>query len=96
MLYYDKIDVSEEIDFNKTSASNECHICLYWFFLNKGFKFQPYVCNGCHDMLIMNLSDVVILKVQGVDYRCITTGISKSVAVNLLQKTGLKKKNGTL
>ena len=47
-------------------------------------------------MLIMNLSDVVILKVQGVDCRCITTGISKSVAVNLLQKTGLKKKNGTL
>ena len=29
MLYYDKIDVSEEIDFNKTSASDECHICLY-------------------------------------------------------------------
>ena len=27
MLYYDRIDVSEEIDINKTSALKECHIC---------------------------------------------------------------------
>ena len=26
MLYYDRIDVSEEIDINKTSALKECHI----------------------------------------------------------------------
>ena len=43
MLYYDRIDVSEGIDNNKTGASKECDICLYWYFLNKGFKFQPYV-----------------------------------------------------
>ena len=30
MLYYDKIDVSEGIDVNKTSESKECHICHYW------------------------------------------------------------------
>ena len=35
MLYYDGIDVSEEIDINKTSASKECNICHYWYFLNK-------------------------------------------------------------
>ena len=27
MLYYDRIDVSEEIDLNKTSASKEFDIC---------------------------------------------------------------------
>ena len=27
MLYYDRIDVSEGIDINKTSASKECDIC---------------------------------------------------------------------
>ena len=32
MLYYDKIDVSEGIDVNKTSASKECDICDYWCF----------------------------------------------------------------
>ena len=45
MLHYDGIEVSEEIDVNKTSESNECDICLYWYFLNKGFEFQPDVCN---------------------------------------------------
>ena len=27
MLYYERIDVSESIDVNKASASNECIIC---------------------------------------------------------------------
>ena len=29
MLYYDRIDVSEGTDANKTSASKECDICHY-------------------------------------------------------------------
>ena len=29
MLYFDKIDVSERIDVNKTSASKELDICHY-------------------------------------------------------------------
>ena len=43
MLYYDRIEFSKVIDVNKTSKSKECDICHYWYFLNKGFKFQPYV-----------------------------------------------------
>ena len=35
---------------NKTSESKEYDICHYWYFLDKGFKFQPDVCNGCHDV----------------------------------------------
>ena len=31
MLHFDRIDVSEEIDVNKTSASKECDICHYLF-----------------------------------------------------------------
>ena len=45
MLYYDRINSSAEIDINKPSASKECDICDYWHFLNKGIKFQRYVCN---------------------------------------------------
>ena len=30
LLYFDRIDVSEKIDVNKTSASKECDICHYW------------------------------------------------------------------
>ena len=32
MLYYDRIDVSEEIDINKTSTLKECDICLCRYF----------------------------------------------------------------
>ena len=39
MLYYDRIDVSEGIDVNKTSKSKQCNIFHYWSFLSKGFKF---------------------------------------------------------
>ena len=31
-LSFDRNDVSEEIDINKTSASKECDICHYWYF----------------------------------------------------------------
>ena len=31
ILYYDRTDVSEGIDANKTSASKECDVCHYWF-----------------------------------------------------------------
>ena len=54
MQYYDKIGVSEGTDINKTSASKEHDICHYWYFLNKGFKFQSYACNRCHDLLMMS------------------------------------------
>ena len=43
MLYYDRIVVSEGIGVNKISESKECDICHYWYFLHKGFKFQPNV-----------------------------------------------------
>ena len=63
MLYYDRIDAFEGIGINKTSASKECDICHYWYFLNKGFKFQPNVCNRCLDLLMMsiNRSDIALI-----------------------------------
>ena len=32
MLYYNRIDISEGINVNKTRASKECVICHYWYF----------------------------------------------------------------
>ena len=32
MLKYEKIDISEGTDVNKTSASKECELCHYWVF----------------------------------------------------------------
>ena len=60
MLYFDRINLSEEIDVDKTSASKECDICHYYYFLNYNFKSQSNVCNICHDLLkmSMNLRDI--------------------------------------
>ena len=44
MLEYDRIDI------NKTNASKVCDICHYWYFLDKNFKYEPYLYNGCHDL----------------------------------------------
>ena len=68
MLYYDRIDVSEGIDLNKTNASKERDISHYWYVLNKGFKFQWYVCNKCCDLLMMsmNLNDIATLNIIAV------------------------------
>ena len=38
MLEYEKIDISVEIDINKTNLSKECDICLYWYSKDIGFK----------------------------------------------------------
>ena len=70
MPYFDRIDVSEGTDVNKTSASKECDICHYCYFLSYSLKFQPNVCNRCHDLLMtsMNLSDIAILDIKGSNY----------------------------
>ena len=54
ILYYDTIDVFEVIDVDTTSSSKVCDICHYWYFITKGFKFQPNVCNRCHELLMMS------------------------------------------
>ena len=73
MLQYKKTDVSERIDVNKRSVSKECMLCHYWYFKNVGFKFEPHVCNKCHNVLMTayELKDIAILTAKGVDYRCI-------------------------
>ena len=61
------------------------------YFLNKWFTFQPNVCNECNDVLMMsiNLSNVAILNIRGVDYCCTVNGISKSDAVSVLENADL-------
>ena len=67
MLEYDRINISEGIDVNKTSASKECDICHYWQFLDKGVKYERYLCNDCHDSMqkAINLNDAAIVSVKG-------------------------------
>ena len=51
MLEYERIDISERIDINKTNASKECTIWHYRYLLDKNSRYESYLCNGCHDLM---------------------------------------------
>ena len=70
MPEYDRIDILEGIDVNKTNASRECDTCHYWYFKNMGFKYEPYFCNGCHGLIqkAMNFNDVAIVSIKESNY----------------------------
>ena len=94
MLQYEKIDVSEGIDVNKTSASKECELCHYWFFKDIGFKFEEHVCNGCHDLLTMayGLENIAMLIAKGPTFRCILWVTSRNEGLRRLNSSVLEGK----
>ena len=49
MLYFDRINVSEGVDVNKTSALKE-------YSLNNAFKFQANVSNRYRDLLMISIN----------------------------------------
>ena len=65
-------------------------------FVTIGIKFQPDVCNRCHDLLIvsMNLSNIAIFTIKSADYCCTISGIIESEAVNLMQNIDMIEKSG--
>ena len=73
MLHFGRIDISESIDVNKTSASKECIIFYYFYFLEKGYTFQLDACNGFQDALMMfiNLNDIAFISNRVVNYHSI-------------------------
>ena len=94
MLQCERIDVSEGIDLNKSGNSKECLICHYWYFKDIGCKYQPHVCNGCHDlsMVVDDLNDFIILYIKGSDYRCYVFNMSKNDAISWLNNSMLNNK----
>ena len=98
MLKYDRIDVSEGIDINKINASKECDICHYWYFLDRNFNYEPYLCNGFHDLMqkALNFSDVAIVSMKGNDYTVHFWYMSKDDSINIKNNSNLNEKTGSL
>ena len=69
MLEYNRINISEGIDINKTSVSKKGNICHYWYFEDIGFK--PYLFNGCHELMqkAMSFNNIAIVYIKGSAYR---------------------------
>ena len=89
MIRYQKTDISEGIDVNKTSASKKCEVCHYWFFKYIRFKFEEHVCNKRHHLLTVaySLKDIAILNAKGDTLRCILMGISKNEGLKRLNNS---------
>ena len=96
MLEYDRIDILERIDTNKTNISKERDICHYWYFKDIGYKYETYLCNGCHGLMqkTMNFNEVAIVSMKGNDYRIHFLYISKDDAINIMIIPNLNEETG--
>ena len=94
MLEYERIDISEGTDLNKSDRSKECDICNFCYFLGKNFNYELYLCNGCHDLMqkAMNFNDVAVVSIKGSSYRIQIWYMSKNDAINLLNNSVLDNK----
>ena len=86
MLQYERIDISEGINFDKSDKSKEGLICHYWYFKDIGYKYEAYVCNKCHDLLmfVYDLKNFTILNIKGVDYRCYVFILETFIPVSMV------------
>ena len=84
--------------FNKTSSSKECDICRYWYFKDIGFKYEPYLCNGCHDLMqkAMSFNNVAIVYVKGSAYRIHFWYMSKDNEISIMNNSNLIDEKGVL
>ena len=95
MLQYERIDISEGIDVNKTNLSKGCDIRHYWYFKDIGFKYEPYLCNGCHEKA-MGFSNIAIVYMKENAYRIHFWYMSKDDAINIMTGSNLVDKRGVL
>ena len=99
MLEYDKIDINEGIDINKNiSISKRCWLCGYWYFIDKNFNYQKYMCNGCHDMSLkaISLDNLCIGYNNGNAYRINFAFMSKNDVLSLIKNTVIIDEKGIL
>ena len=97
-MEYDRIGISEGIAVNKTSLLKECDICHYWYFKDIDFKYEPYLCNGCHDLIqkAMSFNNIAIVHVKRSTCRIHFWYVSKDDAMNIMNGSNLADERGVL
>ena len=91
MLEYERIDISEGIDINKTKKSKECMLCHYWYCFDKSFSYGPYLCDGCYSIMqkSSDFKNITIVYVKGSAYRIHFWYMSTRKATSLMTKSNL-------
>ena len=98
MLKYDRIDISEGIDVDKTEKSKEYMLCHYWYFLSKNFTYGPYLCDGCYNIMqkFNNFKNIAVVHIKKSAYRIYFLGMTKHEAKKLMKNSNLIDKKGIL
>ena len=98
MLVYERIDISDEIDADKSDKSKECLLCHYWYFLDKNFSYGSFLCDRCYNMMqkCSKLKNIAIVRVKESAYSICFLYISKSEAKKLMINSDLIDKKGVL
>ena len=75
-----------------------CYLSLLVFFEDISFKYEPYLCNGCHDLMqkAMSFNDVAIVYVNGNAYRIHFWYMSKNDAISIFNNSNFVVKKGFL
>ena len=98
MLVYEKFDISDGIDVDKSDKSKECMLCHYWYFLDKNFNYGPYLCDKYYNMMqkCNKPKNIVIVHVKESVYRSCFLFMSKREAKKLMTNSDLTDKKGVL
>ena len=98
MLKYDRVDISEGTDVDKTNESRECKFCHYWYFLNKNFSYGPFTCDGCYNMVqkSTDFKNIAIVHIKKIAYRIYFQHMSKHEAKKIINKFYLIRKMGNI
>ena len=63
-----------------------------------GFKYEPYLCNGCHGLMqkAVSFNDVAIVYLKGSAYKIHFCYMSKDDEINIMNNSILIDKMGVL
>ena len=97
MIEYERINISERIDVDKTNKSKECMLCHYWYFLNKNFSYGPYICDGCYNISqkFKDFKNIAIVHIKNA-YRIYFQHMTKHRAKKIINKFDIIDKMGNI
>ena len=77
-------------------VNQKSDICHYWYFLDKNFNYEPYLVNGCHDLMrkTVSFNNVATVSIKGNDYRIHFWPLSKDDAISIMYNSSLNDKAG--
>ena len=98
MLKYDRIDISEGTDVDKTDRSKERIFCHYWYFFNKNVSYGPYTYHGCYDIVqrSTDFKNIAIVHIEKNACRTYFQNMSKHKAKKIMNKFDLVGKMGNI